>query len=313
MTNVRPRKVTIPLANEPLGHVDGKPVFPSTAWGEFFDGVWSRTGKYNDEGFDDSASISSIEARIESVADALEALIASLGADDGSLAELEDLRRRINELQATQTASLSNVDAQIAEVRDQLNTFGALGVDEGFVPIGGTGNLADLNTVGTPEIDTDAVTTVENDSTATDVTLAVSTNVSIHTDSIELEEDSKAVILVQFSQNEIYGTNANIQISNAAIGFDRYVFLELVRDPSGTPVVLVTQNVATPIPASTNLTLTAVPNVGFTYNDTSHGGGTVEYGLRLVSYSDSGKVTTAGSNIGMTNVRRNMLILQAKR
>jgi len=142
MTNVRPRNVTIPLANEPLGHVDGKPVFPSTAWGEFFDGVWSRTGKYNDEGFDDSASISSIEARIESVADALEALIASLGADDGSLAELEDLRRRINALQSTQTASLSNVDAQIAEVRDQLGTFGSLVGGEEFAPIGGTGNLA---------------------------------------------------------------------------------------------------------------------------------------------------------------------------
>jgi hypothetical protein len=42
------QNVIIPQVNEPLGLVDGKPVFPTTAWHQYFDGLWKRSGAFND-------------------------------------------------------------------------------------------------------------------------------------------------------------------------------------------------------------------------------------------------------------------------
>lgn len=48
MTERIRQNVIIPQVNEPLGLVDGKPVFPTTAWHQYFDGLWKRSGAFND-------------------------------------------------------------------------------------------------------------------------------------------------------------------------------------------------------------------------------------------------------------------------
>lgn len=48
MTERIRQNVIIPQVNEPLGLVDGKPVFPTTAWHQYFDGLWKRSGGFSD-------------------------------------------------------------------------------------------------------------------------------------------------------------------------------------------------------------------------------------------------------------------------
>lgn len=305
----------IPQIQEPVGYVTidnvKYPVEQSNPHRRLDESVWQRLGGFDDLPYQLGLGNEVSLAQVQSLDDRISQLEAQ-GSEIRDNSEFEDLRAEIEALRAQVGSGQSELQA----ANDALQALNSRVQEESDLQAlrrGGQGALSDLDSVDTDQIDNDAVTTVENDSTATDVSLAVSTNVSLHTDTISLDAASKAVIVVSFSQNALFGTTANIQIANSGIGFDRYVFLELVRDPSGTPVVLVSQDVAAPIPASTNLTLTAAANVGFTYNDEAHGGGSVTYGLRLVSYSDAGKTTAAGSNISVTNLRRNMLILQAKR
>jgi hypothetical protein len=305
----------IPQIQEPVGYVTINgvkyPVEQSNPHRRLDESVWERLGGFEDLPYQLGLGNEVSLAQVQALDDRLSQLEAQSG-EVRDASDFEGLRAEIEALRAQVGAGQSELQA----ANDALQALNSRVQEESDLQAlrrGGQGALSDLDSVDTDQINSDAVTTVENDSTATDVSLAVSTNVSLHTDTISLDAASKAVIVVSFSQNALFGTAANIQISNSGIGSDRYVYLELVRDPGGSPVVLVSQDVAAPIPASTNLTLTAAANIGFTYNDTGHGGGSVTYGLRLVSYTAADKLTAAGSNIGVTNLRRNMLILQAKR
>lgn len=172
--------------------------------------------------------------------------------------------------------------------------------------------LASLDTVNTPQIAAEAATTNDAGTSSANISATVSTNLSLLNKTFALTAGSRAQLTVLFSNAQLFAALGYIQLNNTAIGADRYVYLELVRDPSGTPVVLESIEVAAPIVAGANQTYTTATDVSFVYTDTGHGGGSVTYGLRLVSYTAADKLTAAGSNFIVNNLRRDLVLQENK-
>lgn len=124
--NVR-QNVIIPQVNEPLGLVDGKPVFPTTAWHQYFDGLWKRSGGFSDglleeiirsfvETSENRAAIEAVTGLIRS----LEALSQSNAEDARQAAQsaLDAVNAAGNSLRAeTESAIASAVETAVAQAR----------------------------------------------------------------------------------------------------------------------------------------------------------------------------------------------------
>jgi hypothetical protein len=235
-------------------------------------------------------------------------------ASESATARIEELSARLEQLEATAAQDASTAQATLEAQAAELESLRAA-VDETAFPRTASGELAELDEVDTPQIVSRSVTYPQVESATADETGSASTNksmVTLTTDE-ELLSGSTAIVRVTFSVLALFDGNADITLNNSGIGAARYVYLELVRDPSGTPVVLESQDIATPIAASTSLTLTNAGQIGFSHEDTGHGGGTVTYGVRIVSYDDGTKTTAASSNIAWSNVRREISLLEVKR
>ena len=121
MTERIRQNVIIPQVNEPLGLVDGKPVFPTTAWHQYFDGLWKRTGGFSD-GLLEEIIRSFVETSENRAAiEAVTGLVRSLEALSQSNAE--DARQAVEEA----FARLRRVEDNLrAEVEATLASLGEL-------------------------------------------------------------------------------------------------------------------------------------------------------------------------------------------
>jgi len=111
MTEIIRQNAIIPQLNEPLGYVDGKPLYPTVAWQQFLEALWRRTGGFNDGLFEEiiRSFVEAAEARaaidgVESLTRALETL---LQANDA------DIRRAIEEAEQSALQGQSQVRAEL--------------------------------------------------------------------------------------------------------------------------------------------------------------------------------------------------------
>ena len=133
MTERIRQNVIIPQVNEPLGLVDGKPVFPTTAWHQYFDGLWKRSGAFNDglleEIIRSFVETSENRAAIEAVTGLVRSLeaLSQANADDARQAvesavaaarQARDVARA--EAQAELAVALEEAFARLRRVEDNL-------------------------------------------------------------------------------------------------------------------------------------------------------------------------------------------------
>jgi hypothetical protein len=199
------QNVIIPQVNEPLGLVDGKPVFPTTAWHQYFDGLWKRTGGFSDglleqivrsfvETSENRAAIEAVTGRVRSLeelsqSNAEEARQAVQGALDAVNAARDNLRAE------TESAIASAVEAAAAQARVANDTARAeaqaelaVALEDSFArlrrvednlraeveaTLAGLGELARTDVVQRGNIASGAVT---NNNLASDLTIRDSTN-----------------------------------------------------------------------------------------------------------------------------------------
>jgi hypothetical protein len=120
MTDISNRAI-IPQVNEPLGYVDGKPLYPTVAWQQFLEALWKRTGGFRDGLFDEviRSLVEASETRgalasVESLTRALESLAQANDADIRQT--IEAARREIR----------AEAESTRAEVQSALAALGEL-------------------------------------------------------------------------------------------------------------------------------------------------------------------------------------------
>lgn len=152
--NVRPRNSILPGANVPIGYVDGKPVILDPAYYRHFEDQWSRTGLFNDDGFDNTAAISDSQSRLEDALERVEALAVQLSGMDFA-SDIEALRERLDAL-ALQIAG-TDLSAELEDLRERVFQFEAAAEESQFQSIS-VGALGAEDIVNTQLIEPGAVT-----------------------------------------------------------------------------------------------------------------------------------------------------------
>ena len=179
MTERIRQNVIIPQVNEPLGLVDGKPVFPTTAWHQYFDGLWKRTGAFNDglleeiirsfvETSENRAAIEAVTGLVRSLealsqSNAEEARQAVESAVEAARAARDVARA---EAQSELATALEEAFARLRRVEDNLRA-------EVEATLAGLGELARTDVVQRGNIASGAVT---DNNLASDLTIRDSTN-----------------------------------------------------------------------------------------------------------------------------------------
>jgi hypothetical protein len=120
MTDISNRAI-IPQVNEPLGYVDGKPLYPTVAWQQFLDALWKRTGGFRDGLYDEviRSLVEASEARgalasVESLTRALESLAQANDADIRQAIEAsrQEASSRIDDARAqTLSSALETIES----------------------------------------------------------------------------------------------------------------------------------------------------------------------------------------------------------
>lgn len=173
--NVRPRNSILPGADVPIGYVDGKPVILDPAYYRHFEDQWSRTGLFNDDGFDNTAAISDSQSRLEDAVERVEALAVQLSGMDFA-SDIEALRERLDAL-ALQLAG-TDLSAELEDLRERVLQFETAAEESQFQTIA-VGALGAEDIVNTQLIEAGAVTgfatnVVNPGSSATNITGTVS-------------------------------------------------------------------------------------------------------------------------------------------
>jgi hypothetical protein len=120
MTDISNRAI-IPQVNEPLGYVDGKPLYPTVAWQQFLDALWKRTGGFRDGLYDEviRSLVEASETRgalasVESLTRALESLAQANDADIRQAIEAsrQEASSRIDDARAqTLSSALETIES----------------------------------------------------------------------------------------------------------------------------------------------------------------------------------------------------------
>jgi F0F1-type ATP synthase membrane subunit b/b' len=131
MTDISNRAI-IPQVNEPLGYVDGKPLYPTVAWQQFLDALWKRTGGFRDGLFDEviRSLVEASETRgalasVESLTRALESLAQANDADIRQAIEAsrQEASSRIDDARAqTLSSALELIENARREIRAEAES-----------------------------------------------------------------------------------------------------------------------------------------------------------------------------------------------
>ncbi len=150
MTDISNRAI-IPQVNEPLGYVDGKPLYPTVAWQQFLEALWKRTGGFRDGLYDEviRSLVEASETRgalasVESLTRALESLAQANDADIRQAIEAsrQEASSRIDDARAqTLSSALELIEAARREIRAEAESTRA----EVQSALAALGELARLN------------------------------------------------------------------------------------------------------------------------------------------------------------------------
>jgi F0F1-type ATP synthase membrane subunit b/b' len=164
MTDISNRAI-IPQVNEPLGYVDGKPLYPTVAWQQFLDALWKRTGGFRDSLYDEviRSLVEASETRgalasVESLTRALESLAQANDADIRQAIEAsrQEALSRIDDARAqTLSSALELIEAARREIRAEAESTRA----EVQSALAALGELARRDFVSSGELDAQLVIT----------------------------------------------------------------------------------------------------------------------------------------------------------
>jgi hypothetical protein len=235
----------------------------------------------------------------------------ALAQNEQTQIRMDELRAEIGDAKRAAGDALDvaarNAD-QLEDVRQELAT--ALIEAEMMRP---RGALAELETVGTRQIDPFSTYGSAYSETTSNRATVATTSATLAEEVVALETGSTAIIDVGFSRHDLSAASSMTVNLTAYAAPNRDVLIRLVRDPSGSPVVLSSYYVASNWAFGTDASAAAA-NIfegwGFRYQDTGHGGGSVTYRVDIVSYN-TGTTTLNGIDIGWANLRRSFRLFEA--
>lgn len=137
MTERVRQNVIIPQVNEPLGYADGKPVYPTVAWQQYFEGLWKRTGAFNDGLLEEIVrsfvETSENRAAIEAITGLVRALesLAQSNAED-SRQSIEEAFSRLRRLEDNLRAQVESTLASLGEL-SRLDVAGRENIATGAI------------------------------------------------------------------------------------------------------------------------------------------------------------------------------------
>jgi hypothetical protein len=221
----------------------------------------------------------------------LERMVAMIGNDEpfmltvnqeSSRTELDEIKAELASLRAAVDDGANGLQGAREEAQTQLQQITGA-IEEAALLGRPSGSLADRDTVGTSQIDANAVTSA--DSTTTSYSVSGSTDseweIGRHTPTIPLTSGSKALIDVR-----VAGTSAGLQpsLTYTITTGTRDIWVRLIRDPDGAADEVDARLFRANAPNGGPTSQPYFP-FGFVAEDSAHGGGTITYAVVVTTYT----------------------------